>query len=569
MLKRCKYCGKEFNAVGTQEYCDGPHYSVCEVCGKTFEVDPRNVKKCCSRKCSAKLRANTIANEVKICELCGKPFHPKSNTSRYCDGPHYRPCPVCGKPVLVKKGYEYAPASCCSKECTTILRKKTCTDKYGVDIASKSSEVRKKLHDAAIAAESSKIETCMKRYGVTNVAKDPEIRDKIRNTVKSKSCIEQIRNTMNRRYGVDYAMQNESLYQKQCDSRKQIYASDGVRVDSSYELHVYEFFLRNHIDFTYQYPIQFEYNGSVHTTYIDFKLDKFLLEVKGAHLLEGCFDYAASVPIEEKLKVYAENNVVVCTDARMFKLFMNSVGMKYAKSENLIGLDISLFCNPQFPYDVTKPKCFYDVKVNNRKSAYDGFFDESIRWKMILNRIEYVGGFIHNKSILTAMNVTKTCSQPSWFSERLAKYIIEKYCTQDVIVDPFAGWGTRYDASVKLNRKYVGIDANVRLVTYHKQAGRNISLGDAKDFRYEGRCSVFICPPYKDSEIYFDGQDITLDECDWLDIVINNIPNASEYVMVCKNLNEEYEKYAVEDINKSSHLGHSHEYIVVVPNNEK
>ena len=567
MIRYCKYCGKPFDASGTQVYCNGPHYATCIICGKQFEVNPKQPKQCCSRECSAKLRSKHIASKTKICKLCGKEFHPRNNTSIYCDGPHYKPCPVCGKTVEVRKGEEYLDTTrCCSVECSNKLRSQTCIEKYGVDIVSKNIDVRKKLHDSAIAAEPERIQRCMDKYGVPNVAMNPDIRKKISFTVKSKSCIAKTHQTMNSRYGVDYAMQNDSLYKKQCDTRKGIYASDGTKVDSSYELAVYEFFLRNHIDFIYQYPIEFDYDGSKYRTYIDFKLDDFLLEVKGAHLLGGCFDYAASVPIEQKLKVYADNDVIVCTDSSMFHLFIESTGRRYAKTTNLIGLDIALFNNPTFPYDESKPRCFYDVEVNRRLSAHDGFFDEATRWKMMLNRIEYVGGFINNKSILTAMNVTKTCSQPSWFSKKLAKYIISKYCTSDTIVDPFAGWGTRHDAAIELDRKYIGIDANEELVKYHRRMNRNINFGDAKSFKYLDNCSVFICPPYKDSEIYFENQDITLDECDWLDIVINNIPNASEYVMVCKNINDKYSKFIVETIQKSSHLGESKEYIVVVHN---
>lgn len=37
--------------------------------------------------------------EQKTCAACGKLFHPKGR-ERYCDGPHYKPCPVCGEQVL-------------------------------------------------------------------------------------------------------------------------------------------------------------------------------------------------------------------------------------------------------------------------------------------------------------------------------------------------------------------------------------------------------------------------------------------------------------------------------------
>jgi len=57
--------------------------------------------------------------EMKPCKECGKLFRPKSNKTIYCDGEHYRPCPVCGKPVFAK--YLSDPARCCSGVCRAEL----------------------------------------------------------------------------------------------------------------------------------------------------------------------------------------------------------------------------------------------------------------------------------------------------------------------------------------------------------------------------------------------------------------------------------------------------------------
>lgn len=60
--------------------------------------------------------------EMKKCKECGKLFMPKSMRSQYCDALHYRPCPVCGKPVEAK--YLSDPPRCCSKECQQASRAK-------------------------------------------------------------------------------------------------------------------------------------------------------------------------------------------------------------------------------------------------------------------------------------------------------------------------------------------------------------------------------------------------------------------------------------------------------------
>lgn len=220
MIKKCKICGKEFEAYGTSEYCPGPHYKKCAVCGKEFEWDRLHPKKCCSRKCAAALRLSTISSETRICELCGKEFHPNNSTQKYCKDDHYRPCPVCGKPIKITE--DISITSCCSVECSNELRKRTCIDKYGVPIVSQNDEIRQKLSQASIESENKRKETCIKRYGVEFASKYSEVRRKISNTVKSKECQSRIRNTTQHKYGVPFVMQCEeglSRYRKTIESK--------------------------------------------------------------------------------------------------------------------------------------------------------------------------------------------------------------------------------------------------------------------------------------------------------------------------------------------------------------
>lgn len=67
---------------------------------------------------------------LKICKECGKEFMPKaSNKERYCTRDHYRPCPVCGKPVFAK--YLSDPARCCSGACRFVYGMKN----KGIEVA--------------------------------------------------------------------------------------------------------------------------------------------------------------------------------------------------------------------------------------------------------------------------------------------------------------------------------------------------------------------------------------------------------------------------------------------------
>lgn len=354
-------------------------------------------------------------------------------------------------------------------------------------------------------------------------------------------------------------------------------ANDGKHFDSNYEVIVYEFCRRNHIPLQTQIPIRFEYNGKEHITFIDFKIDNYLFECKGGHLLLDVFG-KQPIPIEVKLDVYTKNHVILITDKLGNQIIpkpnsIESNGLKYLnKCPNpLIGIDIDLFKNPQIPYRENRPKCFYDVRVDGKPSVSEAWQDELLRWKMIKNRIDYVGGFIDNKQILTAMNVTRNCKQPSWFSKQYAKELIQKYITTNIILDPFAGWGTRCDACKEIGIKYYGWDLNKELVDWHKEKGRlfetgyGIEYGDANNIKTDREnCSVFICPPYTNFEQYFKGQDLKTTQCEWLQIVMNNIPNAKEYLMVCKVVDKGWEKYIVEEKINKSHLGTNKEYVLLI-----
>ena len=365
------------------------------------------------------------------------------------------------------------------------------------------------------------------------------------------------------------------------NSFKNITKIDGIRLDSNYKVAVYEFCKRNNIPIKTQIPIQYNYNNKLHTTFIDFEIDGMLFECKGGHLLKGVYDYKLPVPIEKKLEVYKENNVILITDNFGSQIIPNSNsklsnGLKYLdKCPNpLIGIDIELFKNPKFPYAIDKPKCFYKVKVDGKLSAIEAWNNELIRWKMIKNRINYVGGYINNKSILTAMNVTRTCKQPSWFDKNYAKQLIEKYITTNTIIDPFAGWGTRCDACKELgNINYYGWDLNKELVEWHHQLNRTfdtgcgIEYGDANNIKtVRENCSVFICPPYTNKEIYFEEQNIDKTQCEWLTTIIKNIPNAKEYLMVCKVVDPGWEQFVVEEKINKSHFGINKEYVICITN---
>lgn len=315
MIRTCKYCGEEFEAIGTQAYCNRDHYAICVICGKQFVYDPRTLKQCCSRKCSSELRKQSIQATQKICKLCGKEFIPENNTQIYCKDIHFAPCVICGEPVQIPYNENYWLDRTCSIECTTRRRANTCIERYGVSIASQAESARNKLRERAKENERSRKYNCLLKYGVDNVAKVPEIKAKISNTLRSSTYQDKIKESTLRRYGVTHTSQLPSTHRKASFTRKKYITLDGTYVDSEYEKIVYDYCLNHDIKLEYQstvIPYQYEYKS--HRTIIDFKINGELYECKGGHLLQGCFDYA-HVPILVKLQLYAENDVTIITDS--------------------------------------------------------------------------------------------------------------------------------------------------------------------------------------------------------------------------------------------------------------
>lgn len=320
---------------------------------------------------------------TKFCEICGDEFWPEARAQRCCKKVHTRPCPICSAPVKIK--YKSDKIKCCSKKCTLALRKQTNLANWDVDNPAKCDAIKEK--QAA---------TCLDKYGVST----PFLMD---------DFAEKAKHTSQQTYGTDHPMQSEQIKSKhkahclanngqptpltiprvreaqkiayanpniakraahrRSDALARCIASDGVCLDSGYELAVYEFCIRNMIILDRQIPLQYEYEGDTHLTYIDFKIEDLLVECKGSHLLAGCFDHAVNmVPIDAKLNAYRQNNVIIVTDVIASHMFETSEFM------HLCGVDIELF------------------KLSN--------VDEVYVWQHILNHIKQGHGFLSVSDML-------------------------------------------------------------------------------------------------------------------------------------------------------------------------
>ena len=333
--KICKICNQEFiSNAHNASVCNSCKVTKCVICGKEFILNWPYTALTCSSKCRGEYRRTSgiakeatrkasktlmirygVSNSAKApmksrkCAYCGEEFIPVSSAQKWCKRDHYGPCPVCGK--LTKILDMYIGLAACSKECRQKKIEATNTMRYGAPCVFQSEEIKDKIKSSFEV-----------KYGVSHYSHTNEYRQKYNSTMLSK-------------YGVTNPMQNRESHIKAAETRKSITASDGTHLDSSYEVVVYDWLKDQGLEFDRQIPISYEYGGKNHVTLIDFKVDSILVEVKGFHLLQGCFDYAPGmVPVEQKLEVYRKNHVVIVTDLQ---------GAEILKDHHVKGIDIDTF----------------------------------------------------------------------------------------------------------------------------------------------------------------------------------------------------------------------------------
>lgn len=201
--------------------------------------------------------------KIKTCEYCGKEFVPKSNRQRYCSGPHYMKCPICGVEYEVANTEKLKfPPTACSYACRAAKTAATSMERYGCKAPGNNPQAREKAKSTmesnlgvpyALMSEEVRAkakETLLERYGVDNANKNAEISKKRVETDKknhggilafntpesyahkretmleryggegyaSAEICEKIKQTMLDTYGAEYMMQVPELKLKQQNS---------------------------------------------------------------------------------------------------------------------------------------------------------------------------------------------------------------------------------------------------------------------------------------------------------------------------------------------------------------
>ena len=199
-----------------------------------------------------------LLSKVKVevkCDYCGL-----EKSIKYCD---YN--------SSLFKGGKY---SCIN--CSSIKNRENTFIKYGIDSTNKLEETKQ-----------NKIKSCLEKYGVKNISEISQ--DKVRKSKKERYGDEKYNNrlkalkTMKERYGVDNALQDKELFNKQQKSGFKMKEHNKIKYRGSYER---DFLIKfNNIEICEGISLKYFYDGKNRTYHSDFYPPKYNLicEIKSLY----------------------------------------------------------------------------------------------------------------------------------------------------------------------------------------------------------------------------------------------------------------------------------------------
>lgn len=175
--------------------------------------------------------------------------------------------------------------------------------------------------------------------------------------------------------------------------------------------------------------------------------------------------------------------------------------------------------------------CFWKCSGGKTPSIYDAFMNDETLLKVLKNRMGYAkeshefeaNGIIYpantpylfdmsDKQLFQGFRSSRIGFSTSLFKPIVAKYLIQKYCEGENVLDPSIGWSARYLATYSLNKNYFGIDpASVtknteKLARFLKDKKSQFitSVSENKEAykTFPEVDYVIACPPYFNLESY-------------------------------------------------------------------
>lgn len=222
-------------------------------------------------------------------------------------------------------------------KCKKCNSEQTCLEKYGYKNGMQVPEFKEKLQQVNIKKYNNicslngpeqikkKKETWRKNFGKDNPYQKLEVQEK-----RKKNNL--------KKYGREYAIGTKDSARKSLETRikrgllgvsKVRYLLDNIKFDSSWEVAFYIWNRDNVSTKIERNAIYFEYEfeGEIHRTYVDFKIDEKLYEVKNPYLL------TRDGRNKKRCEVMKENNVIFITNPKPYIDFVKEkYGSHYIES---------------------------------------------------------------------------------------------------------------------------------------------------------------------------------------------------------------------------------------------
>ena len=503
--RKCKWCGNTFVPVNnTQNYCLGKHYNTCKVCGKEFEIDPRDgqdIRKICSDECMHIFRTS------------------------YAGNPFIRP-------------------DCREKIQATFLHK------YEVPYPAQNKQVQEKMW-----------RSYKEKTGYSHPSHNPDVRSKSARSSKKGSKFELRVATLLEEFNIKY-IRHYMLTNEACSHEFDFYIPDYkilVDCDGIYfhsymsdpdGKHVLDCYDEDRLllvpsDHIFHVIVEGQEEKDVkYLVDIIKKIDYRVFDYEGS-IFEWCRTIEFPYPSYDETRMKS--------DYQSLCKYENSSYNPYSR------LGDSIIQN--FHHSI------YDSHVGRYPSPKEAWYDDKLLKKVILNRLIYKND-VDPFKILKGFNISKLCPRVSVFNPVLARYIVNKYVSEySEVFDPFSGFSGRLLGVSSTGRKYIGQDLNSiaveesnRIVDFLKLNNCEVYCKDILKSEGSYEC-IITCPPYRDKEVY--AKEIVFKNCDeWIDIVLSRF-KCKRYVFVVDST-EKYKDKIVEEIRHTSHFVKTTEFLLVI-----